>query len=135
MESTALAEPDLARMPPLLRTGDKVRFVSPASAPERDAVFQSASILESWGLKIEFGEHAFGKVAYLAGTDEESASQTSTPRCVTQACGRSLRRAAGRVPTGSPTGWILRRLAATRNSWSASATSPFYISAYGNIAD
>jgi muramoyltetrapeptide carboxypeptidase len=71
MESTALTEPDLARTPPLLQRGDKVRFVSPASTPERNAVFQSASILESWGLKVEFGEHAFGKVAYLAGTDEE----------------------------------------------------------------
>jgi muramoyltetrapeptide carboxypeptidase len=71
MESSVLTEPDLTRMPPLLRRGDKVRFVSPASTPERDAVSESASILDRWGLKVEIGEHAFDKVAYLAGTDEE----------------------------------------------------------------
>jgi muramoyltetrapeptide carboxypeptidase len=71
MELTALTEPDFALMPPLLRIGDKVRFVSPASTPEREFVFQGAKVLESWGLKVDFGEHAFRKVAYLAGTDEE----------------------------------------------------------------
>ena len=28
-------------------------------------------MLESWGLEVDFGEHVFGKVAWLAGTDEE----------------------------------------------------------------
>ncbi len=28
-------------------------------------------MLESWGLDVEFGEHVFRKVAWLAGTDEE----------------------------------------------------------------
>lgn len=28
-------------------------------------------ILESWGLRVDFGENAFRKFAYLAGTDEE----------------------------------------------------------------
>jgi muramoyltetrapeptide carboxypeptidase len=71
MESAALTGPDLVRTPPLLRKGDTVRFVSPASTPERDAVSESAGILESWGLKVEYGDHAFDKVAYLAGTDDE----------------------------------------------------------------
>ena len=71
MELTALPEPDLALMPPLLRIGDKVRFVSPASTPEREWVFEGAKTFESWGLKVDFGEHVFRKVAYLAGTDEE----------------------------------------------------------------
>jgi muramoyltetrapeptide carboxypeptidase LdcA involved in peptidoglycan recycling len=28
-------------------------------------------MLESWGLEVDFGEHVFGKVAWVAGTDEE----------------------------------------------------------------
>ncbi|NLR96821.1 LD-carboxypeptidase [Rhizobium sp. P38BS-XIX] len=58
-------------MPPPLQPGDKVRFVSPASTPNRERVLAAAEILESWGLKVDFGEHAFRKWAYLAGTDEE----------------------------------------------------------------
>src|ERR1700754_500334 len=69
MELTALAEPDLALMPAPLR--DKVRFVSPASTPPREWGSHCAKVLESWGLKVDFGEHVFRKVAWLAGTDEE----------------------------------------------------------------
>jgi muramoyltetrapeptide carboxypeptidase len=71
MAMTALAEPDLALMPAPLRIGDKVRFVSPASPPPREWVFDCAQMLERWGLDVDFGEHVFGKVAWLAGTDEE----------------------------------------------------------------
>ncbi len=58
-------------VPRRLRAGDKVRFVSPASTPDREAVLARAAILESWGLEVDFGEHAFRKTWYLAGTDEE----------------------------------------------------------------
>jgi muramoyltetrapeptide carboxypeptidase len=71
MELTALAEPDVALMPAPLRIGDKVRFVSPASPPPREWVCHCAKMLESWGLEVDFGEHVFGKMAWLAGTDEE----------------------------------------------------------------
>ena len=71
MELTALTEPDLALMPAPLAIGDKVRFVSPASPPPREWVSHCAKMLESWGLEVDFGEHVFGKVAWLAGTDEE----------------------------------------------------------------
>ena len=71
MELTAAAEPDLALMPAPLRIGDKVRFVSPASPPPREWVSHCAKMLESWGLEVDFGEHVFGNVAWLAGTDEE----------------------------------------------------------------
>lgn len=33
-----------------------------------------AEILEGWGLQVDFGEHAFNKLAYLAGTDEQRLS-------------------------------------------------------------
>ena len=57
-----------------LEPGDKVRFVSPASTPENEGVLKRAEILESWGLKVDFGEHVFKKIGYLAGTDEERLS-------------------------------------------------------------
>ena len=61
-------------IPPKLQIGDKVRFVSPASPPDKQAVMQAASELESWGLKVDFGEYAFRETGYLAGTDEERLS-------------------------------------------------------------
>ncbi|MBZ9605785.1 S66 peptidase family protein [Phyllobacterium chamaecytisi] len=57
--------------PTVLKPGDKVRFVSPASTPDRDDVFQRARKLECWGLRVDYGQHAFKKWSYLAGTDEE----------------------------------------------------------------
>ena len=66
-----LTEADPILMPPPLRSGDKVRFVSPASPPPREWACHCAKVLESWGLEVDFGEHVFGKVAWLAGTDEE----------------------------------------------------------------
>jgi muramoyltetrapeptide carboxypeptidase len=43
---------------------------------------QRARILEGWGLKVDFGEHAFKKLPrprnYLAGTDEERLSDLNT---------------------------------------------------------
>ena len=58
-------------MPSKLKAGDKVRFVSPASTPDRDQVMRRAEILEDWGLTVDFGEHAFDKLSFLAGTDED----------------------------------------------------------------
>lgn len=58
-------------MPPKLRAGDKVRFVSPASTPDKEAVLRGVAMLESWGLRVDIGEHAFRKEGYLAGTDEQ----------------------------------------------------------------
>ena len=71
MERMEFPETDIVLMPPTLVVGDKVRFVSPASPPEQEAVHQSAQVLESWGLRVDFGEHAFRKMAFLAGTDDE----------------------------------------------------------------
>ncbi len=64
-------EAEGAIWPTVLKPGDKVRFVSPASTPDRDDVFQRARKLEGWGLQVDYGEHAFKKRSYLAGTDEE----------------------------------------------------------------
>lgn len=56
---------------PRLKPGDTVRFVSPASTPDREQVMRRAEILESWGLRVDFGAHAFDKLSFLAGKDED----------------------------------------------------------------
>jgi muramoyltetrapeptide carboxypeptidase len=59
--------------PQKLRPGDKIRFVSPASTPDRDAVLRGAETLQRWGLEVEYGEHAFSKDGPFAGNDPERA--------------------------------------------------------------
>ena len=59
-------------MAPRLRSGDRVRLVSPASPPERHQVAYGARLLESWGLRVEIGAHAFDTHGhFLAGRDED----------------------------------------------------------------
>ena len=58
--------------PPRLQPGDRVRFVSPASTPDREEVAFGARMLESWGLRVEIGAHCFDRLGhYLAGADED----------------------------------------------------------------
>ena len=55
-----------------LREGDTVRFISPASSPNREAVINGKRLLEGWGLKVDFGAHTFDHLGhYLAGRDED----------------------------------------------------------------
>ena len=68
---TAIEMRDFKPLPAKLEIGDKVRFVSPASPPEREGVYQRARLLESWGLRVDFGRHVFDKLGYLAGSDED----------------------------------------------------------------
>ncbi len=61
-----------ALVPPRLRSGDRVRLVSPASRPDREQVARGAELLASWGLEVELGGHAFDSYGhYLAGRDED----------------------------------------------------------------
>jgi len=55
---------------PRLVPGDRVRFVSPASPPTREAVARGAELLSGWGLQVEIGRHAFDTAGYLAGSDQ-----------------------------------------------------------------
>lgn len=59
---------------PKLQVGDRVRFVSPASKPTPSAVQRGIELLESWGLHVEIGRHAFDEVGYLAGHDHDRLS-------------------------------------------------------------
>ena len=49
-----------------------MRLVSPASTPDREEVAFGARMLESWGLKVEFGAHCFDRLGhFLAGSDDD----------------------------------------------------------------
>jgi muramoyltetrapeptide carboxypeptidase len=57
---------------PRLRAGDRVRIVSPSSPPDQEQVARGVALLESWGLRVEIGKHAFGRKGhFLAGSDED----------------------------------------------------------------
>jgi len=71
MKPATRPEHEAVLLPPLLRMGDKIRFVSPASTPETEAVLRRVRMLEGWGLTVDIGPHAFRRMAYLAGTDDE----------------------------------------------------------------
>jgi muramoyltetrapeptide carboxypeptidase len=58
-------------LPLQLQSGDRVRFVSPSSTPEKEGVHRCSQIIESWGLQVELGKHVFRELGYLAGSDEE----------------------------------------------------------------
>jgi muramoyltetrapeptide carboxypeptidase len=55
----------------MLKPGDRVRLVSPASHPTPEWVEESVAILERWGLVAEVGKHAVDKWGYMAGTDDD----------------------------------------------------------------
>ncbi len=57
--------------PSPLNRGDKIRFVSPASSPNWDDVEEAAELLRGWGFEVDFGQYAFEKLNYLAGTDQQ----------------------------------------------------------------
>lgn len=57
-----------------LHIGERVRFISPSSAPDRKSVVRFARVVESWGLEVDIGKHAFDKLGFLAGTDEHRAA-------------------------------------------------------------
>jgi muramoyltetrapeptide carboxypeptidase len=69
-------------MPPRLRPGDRVRFVSPASRPDPAQVDRGASIVSSWGLRVEIGPHALDRWGhYLAGRDEDRLQDLNDALC------------------------------------------------------
>lgn len=58
-------------MPAKLKPGDRIRFVSPASTPDRDEIVARVRILEELGFQVDFGAHAFDRNGFLAGTDDD----------------------------------------------------------------
>lgn len=55
----------------MLKAGDHVRLVSPASYPTQESVDDCLAILDRWGLVGEVAGHALDEHGYMAGTDED----------------------------------------------------------------
>jgi muramoyltetrapeptide carboxypeptidase len=61
--------------PPRLRPGDLIGLVSPASAPSSsEMIEQGVRYLERLGYRVKVGEHAATVRGYLAGTDDQRAT-------------------------------------------------------------
>jgi muramoyltetrapeptide carboxypeptidase len=60
---------------PALRPGDTIRFVAPAGPPDKDRVLKCVHLLEQKGFKVDLPKNLFRKNGYLAGTDEERATE------------------------------------------------------------
>ena len=61
--------------PPRLHLGDTVGIVAPASPPDRtDAVDRAVAALEDLGFKVKLGRNIRKRKGFLAGTDEQRAS-------------------------------------------------------------
>jgi len=71
-----VAQPIFIRMsiPRLLKKGDRVAIVSPASPPHSDQWKKGIEVLESWGLEVVFADNFLAKHFGLAGTDEQRRS-------------------------------------------------------------
>jgi muramoyltetrapeptide carboxypeptidase len=61
--------------PPVLRPGDTVGMVAPASnAYELEEIQIAKETMEQYGFKVVLGKHITGQYGYLAGTDQERAA-------------------------------------------------------------
>jgi muramoyltetrapeptide carboxypeptidase len=57
--------------PKELKSGDEVIFISPSGRVNQEKIQRAAKQLEAWGLKINFGTHAFDFYNKLAGKDKD----------------------------------------------------------------
>lgn len=58
-------------LPKPIKTGDKIRIVSPAGKLKEKRVFPAAEWLKNQGYKVELGKHVFAKHYEFAGTNEQ----------------------------------------------------------------
>jgi len=57
--------------PPFIKSGSKIRIVSPAGKVERKYVLPAVDWLKKQGYKVELGKHVFAQYFQFAGTDEQ----------------------------------------------------------------
>jgi muramoyltetrapeptide carboxypeptidase len=55
----------------VLLRGDLVALVSPSGPTRPERVARGISLLESWGLRVTVGPHAFARSGYFAGSDAQ----------------------------------------------------------------
>lgn len=60
--------------PRKLQKGDVVGVIAPASPPDQERLFRGIAYIESLGLQVKLGENLSREFGYLAGSDEERAS-------------------------------------------------------------
>lgn len=61
--------------PKILRKGDRIGLISPASAQyNRSWIDRAAEAVENWGYQAVLGKNAKKKYSFFAGTDEERAA-------------------------------------------------------------
>ncbi len=70
----AVAESADRSKPPRLRRGDRVGLIAPASAVSLGQIERAQFNVRGMGLRPRTGKHAYGNHGYLAGTDQERAS-------------------------------------------------------------
>jgi muramoyltetrapeptide carboxypeptidase len=64
--------------PPILRPGDTVGMIAPASnAYELEEIQIAKETMEQYGFKVELGKHIAAQYGYLAGTDEQRAADVN----------------------------------------------------------
>ena len=60
--------------PTILKPNDKVIVLSPSGRVNEEQVCENSKLLESWGLKVEFGRHTFDIHNKMAGKDADRLS-------------------------------------------------------------
>ena len=80
---------------PKLRAGDRVRLVSPASAPDGAWLAESIATLEGWSLTVEVAPHAMDTLGYMAGADRDRLGTLGVPVLGGLFAGHDLRGADG----------------------------------------
>jgi muramoyltetrapeptide carboxypeptidase len=64
--------------PPCLKTGDKIRIVSPAGKVKEKYVLPAAEWLQDQGYRVELGKHVFASHFQFAGTDQQRLEDLQT---------------------------------------------------------
>jgi muramoyltetrapeptide carboxypeptidase len=72
------AFPAKLRKPPMLRAGDTVGLISPASALDPGEAAKGIAHMQSLGLRVKVGAFATSANGFLAGTDAERAADFNT---------------------------------------------------------
>ena len=80
------------RIPPPIKTGDKIWIVSPAGKIKKEHVLPAASWLQKQGYKVDIGKHAFQEHFQFAGTIEQRLEDfqaaLNDPECRAIICSR-----------------------------------------------
>jgi muramoyltetrapeptide carboxypeptidase len=61
----------MSQIPQLLKPGNRVGIISPASHPTSDQWKAGLEVLADWGLEIVLGDHYLAEHYGLGGTDEQ----------------------------------------------------------------